>query len=185
MTLPFYQSAFCFLVSTRLTYILYCPNDSATYDRIPGTCRALYIYSPKDSRSTRGAVASNEASNGLLRRVQGLNAENHRNQNMLKHAKRIITDQDGEISSLLEQNDQLCSHIRENREHVKRIRRANELGIFKATPRSEGLTTPYQQTPVGLLQIEGSPGVVRFRPVNPEDSHAECLLLTYRNHDCH
>ena len=86
--------------------------------------------------------------NDLVRRIQGLNAENHRSQNMLKHAKRIITDQDGEISSLLEQNDQLRSRIRENREHVNRMRRANGLGIFEATPRSEGLTTPYQQTPI-------------------------------------
>ncbi|KAI9659801.1 MAG: hypothetical protein M1821_001152 [Bathelium mastoideum] len=86
--------------------------------------------------------------NDLLLRIQNLEIENSRNQNMLRHAKKIITHQDGEISSLMEQNDQLRSRIRENREHINRMRRSNGLGIFDGTPRSEDIATPYQQTPV-------------------------------------
>ena len=86
--------------------------------------------------------------NDLLLRIQNLDTENNRYQEMLKQAKKLIIHQDGEISSLLEQNDQLRSRIRENREHLNRMRRANGLGIFEGTPRSDVPTTPYQQTPI-------------------------------------
>ncbi|KAF2235451.1 hypothetical protein EV356DRAFT_500327 [Viridothelium virens] len=86
--------------------------------------------------------------NDLLLRVQTLEADKNQLQNMVRNLKRIITHQDGEISSLSEQTDQLRSRIRENREHINRMRRSNGLGIFEGTPRSEGLATPYQQTPV-------------------------------------
>ena len=86
--------------------------------------------------------------NDLLLRIQNLEMENSQNQAALKRAKKIVSRQDGEISTLMEQNDQFRNRIRENREHINRMRRTTGLGILESTPRSDDVTTPYQQTPM-------------------------------------
>ncbi|KAI9685948.1 MAG: hypothetical protein M1820_010715 [Bogoriella megaspora] len=86
--------------------------------------------------------------NAIIRKTRELETDNRQLQHMLQQATEMMTDQEGKISSLKEQNVQLRERIRENRDHINSMRRNNILGIYTETPpRTGGPSTPFPQTP--------------------------------------
>ncbi|KAF2086634.1 hypothetical protein K490DRAFT_74239 [Saccharata proteae CBS 121410] len=113
--------------------------------------RRSNITSPTDSVHEPSLSAENAALlNEMSRHCQMLQSENEELRNMLGQARRSVEKRDGQIASLLEDNERLRGRIRKNREHM------NALGLLDGTyypdissPRSVmGSSTPrYPITP--------------------------------------
>jgi len=96
--------------------------------------------------------------NELNRQIQLLQNENDELRDAYDQQKRITEHREGEIASLLEENDRLKSRIRKNRDHIAPFLPYLEQMSEQGSPRSV-MGTPYQATPRHRAQ-RGPPALV-------------------------
>ncbi|KAF2197347.1 hypothetical protein GQ43DRAFT_444329 [Delitschia confertaspora ATCC 74209] len=84
--------------------------------------------------------------NEMNRQVQSLQSENDELKGLLDEQKRITEHREGEIASLMEENDRLKTRIRKNRDHIAPFLPYLEQMSEQGSPRS-AIGTPYQATP--------------------------------------
>lgn len=84
--------------------------------------------------------------NEMNRQVQLLQTENEELRDVLDQQKRITEHREGEIASLMEENDRLKTRIRKNRDHIAPFLPYLEQMSEQSSPRSV-VGTPYHATP--------------------------------------
>jgi hypothetical protein len=82
----------------------------------------------------------------MNRQVQLLQTENEELRDVLDQQKRITEHREGEIASLMEENDRLKTRIRKNRDHIAPFLPYLEQMSEQSSPRSV-VGTPYHATP--------------------------------------
>ena len=110
---------------------------------------------------------------GLSEHCEELQAHNEVITRRLRKAKKVISQRDGEVSSLMEENQRLRHRIQDNREHVNLLLRHG--GILDLSSPRGGLdavpVTPQRNTP--RQQVFGS---AKNTPRGGEDTFAALLL---------
>jgi hypothetical protein len=92
----------------------------------------------QDSANAANAIMMSE----MNRHNQSLQGENEQLRDMLDQQKRVTEHREGEIASLVEENDRLKTRIRKNRDHIAPLLEQ----IEHSSPRSV-FGTPHQGTP--------------------------------------
>ncbi|KAJ5025071.1 hypothetical protein J3E72DRAFT_404608 [Bipolaris maydis] len=119
----------------------------------------------QDSANAANAVMVSE----LTRQNQVLQSENDELREMLEQQKRLTEHREGELASLIEENDRLKTRIRNNRDHIAPLLEQ----IEQSSPRST-FGTPAQPTPRNRLNRVPPPPLSQQ---NRSQSNFEALLL--------
>ncbi|KAI9827840.1 MAG: hypothetical protein M1832_004329 [Thelocarpon impressellum] len=133
-------------------------------------------YSPSPTPAQRQESSSQaQLAAELKQHCAVLQAENDQLRRRLRRAKKVIVQKDGDVTSLQEDNQRLRKRIKENREHVNRLRRPG--GLYDtATPRQADTVpaTPQHDPP---KHPGGSrSGQVASTRTDREDTFAALLL---------
>ncbi|KAL1799832.1 hypothetical protein ACET3X_000174 [Alternaria dauci] len=117
----------------------------------------------QDSANAANTVLLSEMS----RQNQMLQSENEELRDMLEQQKRLTEHREGELASLLDENDRLKTRIRKNRDHIAPLLEQ----IEQSSPRSN-YGTPHQPTPRNVLNR-----VAHLSEESRSQNNFEALLL--------
>ncbi|KAF1942778.1 hypothetical protein EJ02DRAFT_454068 [Clathrospora elynae] len=97
---------------------------------------------PEQSYQESANAANHILMSEMNRQHQILQSENEELRDILDQQKRLTEHREGELASLMEENDRLKTRIRKNRDHIAPLLEQ----IEQSSPRSK-LVTPHQPTP--------------------------------------
>lgn len=131
--------------------------------------RRSTLVTPEQSCQESANAANAILMSDMNRQSQMLQNENEELRDIFNHQKRLTEHREGELASLLEENDRLKTRIRKNRDHIAPLLEQME----QSSPRS-AFGTPQQTTP--RHRISRAPHSLANQ-VNRGQNNFEALLL--------
>lgn len=104
------------------------------------------MVTPEQTYQESANAANTVLLSEMSRQNQMLQSENEELRDMLEQQKRVTEHREGELASVLDENDRLKTRIRKNRDHIAPLLEQ----IEQSSPRSN-YGTPHQPTPRNVL----------------------------------